>query len=42
LRNDEEYAYVAAWQYAGDDAMPILHKEPLKFEYVKLTTRSYK
>ncbi len=42
LRNDEEYTYVAAWQYAGDGEMPLLHKEPLKFETVKLATRSYK
>ncbi len=41
-RNDEDYAYVAAWQYAGENNAPILHKEPLEFEYVKLATRSYK
>jgi succinate dehydrogenase / fumarate reductase flavoprotein subunit len=40
-RNDAEYAYVAAWEYTGDDR-PLLHKEPLKFETVKLATRSYK
>jgi succinate dehydrogenase / fumarate reductase flavoprotein subunit len=42
LRDDENFAYVAAWQYAGDDHEPILNKEPLKFEYVPLSTRSYK
>ncbi|WP_038033044.1 fumarate reductase/succinate dehydrogenase flavoprotein subunit [Thermonema rossianum] len=42
LRNDEEYAYVAAWQYTGDGNEPVLHKEPLVFENVKLTQRSYK
>ena len=42
LRNDKEYSYVAAWQYAGDDQKPILHKETLAFETVKLATRSYK
>ncbi|MBK8048567.1 MAG: fumarate reductase/succinate dehydrogenase flavoprotein subunit [Anaerolineales bacterium] len=42
LRNDAEYTYVSAWQYMGDNAMPVLHKEPLEFEYVKLATRSYK
>ena len=42
LRNDDEYTYVGAWQYAGDGAAPIMHKEPLTFEYVKLATRSYK
>ena len=42
LRNDDEYAYVAAWQYSGDDSAPLLHKEPLVFEYVPLSQRSYK
>ncbi|MCS6804841.1 MAG: fumarate reductase/succinate dehydrogenase flavoprotein subunit [Acidobacteriota bacterium] len=42
LRDDEHYAYVAAWQYQGDDQPPQLHKEPLHFEYVKLSQRSYK
>ena len=41
-RNDEEYTYVAAWQYAGDDNPPILNKEMLEFENVELTQRSYK
>jgi succinate dehydrogenase / fumarate reductase flavoprotein subunit len=41
-RDDAEYAYVGAWQYAGENNAPILHKEPLEFEYVKLATRSYK
>ncbi len=41
-RNDDEYAYVGAWQYAGENNAPILHKETLDFEYVKLATRSYK
>jgi len=41
-RNDEEFAYAAAWQYGGDDAQPVLHKEPLTFEYVHLSQRSYK
>lgn len=42
LRDDENFAYAAAWQYSGDTASPILNKEPLTFEYVKLTQRSYK
>ena len=42
LRDDENFAYVAAWQYSGTDHAPILNKEPLNFEYVKLTQRSYK
>jgi succinate dehydrogenase / fumarate reductase flavoprotein subunit len=42
LRDDENFSYVSAWQYAGDGNAPILNKEPLTFEYVKLTQRSYK
>ena len=42
LRNDEKFAYVAAWEYAGDGAAPILNKEPLVFENIKLSQRSYK
>ena len=34
--------YVAAWEYQGDGKAPVLHKEPLSFENVKLSTRSYK
>lgn len=41
-RNDEEYSYAAAWEYKGENAEPVLHKEKLEFEYVKLTQRSYK
>ncbi|HDI78011.1 MAG TPA: fumarate reductase/succinate dehydrogenase flavoprotein subunit [Desulfobacteraceae bacterium] len=41
-RNDEEYAYVSAWEYQGDDSPPTLHKESLIFEFVELTERSYK
>jgi succinate dehydrogenase / fumarate reductase flavoprotein subunit len=42
LRDDEHYCYVAAWEYAGQDARPNLIKESLGFEYVKLSQRSYK
>jgi len=42
LRNDEEYDYVAAWKYEGEGAAPTLVKEPLVYEEVKLSTRSYK
>jgi succinate dehydrogenase / fumarate reductase, flavoprotein subunit len=42
LRDDTNYCYVAAWDYAGPDAQPNLIKEPLAFEYVKLSQRSYK
>ncbi|MFD2513455.1 fumarate reductase/succinate dehydrogenase flavoprotein subunit [Pontibacter locisalis] len=42
LRDDENYTYVAAWEFTGVGNDPILHKEELKFENVKLTQRSYK
>ncbi|HEY4217581.1 MAG TPA: fumarate reductase/succinate dehydrogenase flavoprotein subunit [Gemmatimonadaceae bacterium] len=42
LRDDEHFAYVAAWQFAGDNTAPILNKEPLVFENVALSQRSYK
>ncbi len=41
-RDDENFCYVAAWEYKGDDEAPVLNKEPLEFENVKLTQRSYK
>jgi succinate dehydrogenase / fumarate reductase flavoprotein subunit len=41
-RNDEQYSYVAAWQYTGDVSKPKLHKEELHFEFVKPSQRSYK
>jgi succinate dehydrogenase / fumarate reductase, flavoprotein subunit len=41
-RDDENFCYVAAWEYKGVDKMPELHKEPLTFENVKLAVRSYK
>ncbi len=41
-RNDEEYSYVAAWEYTGPGQTPALHKEPLEFEEVKPSQRSYK
>ncbi|MGH9458142.1 MAG: fumarate reductase/succinate dehydrogenase flavoprotein subunit [Thermoanaerobaculia bacterium] len=41
-RNDDDFAYVAAWEFTGAGAEPRLHKEPLQFEAVKLSTRSYK
>ncbi|MGN6393733.1 MAG: fumarate reductase/succinate dehydrogenase flavoprotein subunit [Gemmatimonadales bacterium] len=41
-RDDERFAYVAAWEYTDDLATPRLHKEPLEFEYVHLAQRSYK
>jgi succinate dehydrogenase / fumarate reductase flavoprotein subunit len=41
-RDDDRFAYVAAWEYTGAGREPVLHKEPLTFEYVPLTQRSYK
>ena len=41
-RNDADYSYVAAWEFQSGGAEPILHKEPLVFENVKPSTRSYK
>jgi succinate dehydrogenase / fumarate reductase flavoprotein subunit len=41
-RDDDRFAYVAAWEYAGDAAEPVLHREPLAFENVQLAQRSYK
>lgn len=41
-RNDDDYSYVAAWEYAGPDKTPILNKEPLTFDYVHPSQRSYK
>ncbi len=41
-RNDEAFAYAAAWEWTGEGKEPVLHKEPLVFENVKLATRSYK
>ncbi len=42
LRDDENYMYVAAWEYNGDPATEILHKEELIYEEIEVKTRSYK
>jgi succinate dehydrogenase / fumarate reductase flavoprotein subunit len=42
LRDDESFAYVAAWEYKGEGNAPALNREPLVFENVKLSQRSYK
>jgi succinate dehydrogenase / fumarate reductase flavoprotein subunit len=42
LRDDEHFAYVAAWEYAGEGKDPVLNKEPLAYENIKLSQRSYK
>ena len=41
-RDDEQFKHVAAWEYKGEDQAPERHVEPLQFEEVPLTTRSYK
>ncbi len=41
-RDDERFAHVSAWEYGGAHSAPVLHREPLVFENVQLTTRSYK
>ncbi len=42
VRDDEHYAYVSAWEWKGENEQHVLHKEPLTFERVSLTVRSYK
>ncbi len=41
-RDDENFVFVSAWEWTGEDSPPIRNKEPLEFEYVALTQRSYK
>ncbi|HTZ48345.1 MAG TPA: fumarate reductase/succinate dehydrogenase flavoprotein subunit [Verrucomicrobiae bacterium] len=42
LRDDDHYSYVAAWEYQGPNQSPLLNKEPLTFNYVHPSQRSYK
>jgi succinate dehydrogenase / fumarate reductase flavoprotein subunit len=42
LRDDEHFAYVAAWEFAGTGQPPVLHREPLEYEYAHMAQRSYK
>ncbi|CAM3614704.1 fumarate reductase/succinate dehydrogenase flavoprotein subunit [Nocardioides zeicaulis] len=42
MRHDDEYAYVAAWEWAGPDAAPVLHKEDLVYTAIEMKQRSYK
>ncbi|HWN98614.1 MAG TPA: fumarate reductase/succinate dehydrogenase flavoprotein subunit, partial [Blastocatellia bacterium] len=42
LRDDNNFSYVAAWEYQGVENRPLLHKEPLVYEEVHMTQRSYK
>ncbi|MDZ4802333.1 MAG: fumarate reductase/succinate dehydrogenase flavoprotein subunit [Bryobacteraceae bacterium] len=41
-RDDDNFSYVAAWEYRGENQTPALHKEPLTFDYVHPSQRSYK
>ncbi|MBB1493913.1 fumarate reductase/succinate dehydrogenase flavoprotein subunit [Propioniciclava sp. MC1595] len=42
LRHDDEFLHVSAWEYTGAGNAPILHKEPLEYEFIELKQRSYK
>jgi succinate dehydrogenase / fumarate reductase flavoprotein subunit len=42
LRNDNDFMYVAAWEYNGDDKEPVLNKEPLEYEAIEVKQRNYK
>ena len=42
LRKDDEFAYVAAWEYTGNPREAVLHKEELEFNDIELKQRSYK
>ncbi|MDO5285691.1 MAG: fumarate reductase/succinate dehydrogenase flavoprotein subunit, partial [Actinomycetia bacterium] len=42
LRHDDEFLYVAAWEYGGEGQQPTLHKEPLEYKFIELKQRSYK
>ena len=42
LRDDEHFSYVSAWEYPGSGKAPVMHKEPLVYEEVHMSTRSYK
>ncbi len=42
LRHDDQFAYVAAWEFAGDGEPPILHKEDLVYTAIEMKQRSYK
>lgn len=42
LRHDDEFAYVAAWEWTGEGTKPVLHREPLVYKAIELKQRSYK
>lgn len=42
LRHDDQFFYVAAWEWGGDSGKPVLHREPLEYKAIDLEQRSYK
>jgi succinate dehydrogenase / fumarate reductase flavoprotein subunit len=42
LRNDDKFMFVGAWEYTGEGKEPVMHKEPLNYENIKVQTRNYK
>ena len=42
MRDDENFTYVAAWEWTGENSKPVLHKEPLIYKAIELKQRSYK
>ena len=42
LRQDDKYMYVSCWEYQGEDKDPVMYKEPLDYEYIKVQQRNYK
>lgn len=41
-RDDQNFMYVSCWEYSGDNKEPVMHKEPLQYEFVQIATRNYK
>ncbi len=41
-RDDDHFAHVSAWEYQGENQTPVMHKEPLVYEEIKMSQRSYK
>ena len=42
LRDDKNFTFVAAWEHKGDDQEPVMHKEPLNYEFIEVKQRNYK
>lgn len=42
LRHDDQFAYVSCWEYKGDNETPVMHKEPLEYEFTERLQRNYK